>query len=119
PGVRARALTHLTAKWAWMREQAGGLHLLRLSYDGHDVPDPLATARADASALLGVDVGPVIDGAVVPWVRAAPGTHAVDGMRRIGEAESGTGLAAVIAAAEREAESLLDDRSGHPDTAPD
>lgn len=119
PGVRARALTHLTAKWAWVREQAGGLHLLRLSYDGHDVSDPLETARVDASALLGVDVGPVVDGAVVPWVRAAPRTHAVDGMRRIGEAESGTGLAAVIAAAEREAESLLDDRSGHPDAASD
>jgi protoporphyrinogen/coproporphyrinogen III oxidase len=119
PGVRARALTHLTAKWEWMRERAEGRHLLRLSYDGHDLPDPLETAAADASALLGVDVGPVIDGAVVPWVRAAPASHAVDGMRRIGEAESGTGLAAVIAAAEAEAERLLDERSTDPDAATD
>jgi protoporphyrinogen/coproporphyrinogen III oxidase len=119
PGVRARALTHLTAKWEWMRERAEGRHLLRLSYDGHDIPDPLETARADASTLLGIDVGAVVDGAVVPWIRAAPASHAVDGMRRIGEAESGTGLAAVIAAAEAEAERLLDERSTTPGAATD
>lgn len=119
PGVRTRALTHLTAKWAWMRDAAAGLHLLRLSYDGHDLPDAVATAATDASRLLGSDIGTIVDAVVVPWVRAAPSTHAVDGMRRIGEAETGTGLAAVIAAAEREAESLLDERSANPGTATD
>ena len=34
PGVAARALTHLTAKWPWLAERAGGLQALRLSYDG-------------------------------------------------------------------------------------
>jgi len=38
-----------------------------------------------------------------------PRTHAVDGMHYVGEAVSGTGLAAVIARAESEAERLLGD----------
>jgi hypothetical protein len=37
-----------------------------------------------------------------------PRTHAVDGMHYVGEAGAGTGLAAVIAQAESEAEGLLD-----------
>lgn len=110
-GVRARALTHLTAKWDWIRERAHGLHLLRLSYDGHDAVDAAATALHDASTLLGVPLETAVDAVVVPWTRAAPQTHAVDGMRRIGEAVTGTGLAAVVAAAEREAERLLGDGS--------
>jgi hypothetical protein len=40
-------------------------------------------------------------------------------MRRIGEAVTGTGLAAVVAAAEREAERLLDDDPTDADTATD
>ncbi|MGN6502432.1 MAG: protoporphyrinogen/coproporphyrinogen oxidase, partial [Pseudolysinimonas sp.] len=32
-GVGARALTHVTAKWDWVREAAEGRHVLRLSYD--------------------------------------------------------------------------------------
>jgi oxygen-dependent protoporphyrinogen oxidase len=119
PGVRARALTHLTAKWEWMRERARGLHLLRLSYDGHGVPDVERAARSDAATLLGVGLDTVRDTVVVPWRRAAPAAHAVDGMRRIGEAESGTGLAAVIAAAEQQAERLLDERSTEHDPAAD
>jgi oxygen-dependent protoporphyrinogen oxidase len=119
PGVRARALTHLTAKWDWMRERAGGLHLLRLSYDGHDVPDAAETARRDAATLLGTPLDTVVDAVVVPWTRAAPQTHAVDGMHRIGEAGTGTGLAAVIGAAEREAGRLLDEGSTDPDSATD
>jgi len=43
----------------------------------------------------------------VTWERAVPRTHAVDGMHYVGEAVSGTGLAAVIAQAESEAERLL------------
>jgi oxygen-dependent protoporphyrinogen oxidase len=111
PGVRARALTHLTAKWEWLRERAHGIHLLRLSYDGRPTDDLRATAARDAATLLGADLGRVLDSVVIGWTRAAPATHAVDGMRRIGEAESGTGLASVIARAEREAERLLDEGS--------
>lgn len=119
PDVRARALTHLTAKWEWVREKANGLHLLRLSYDGHELDDLAATALRDASTLLGVPLDAAVDTVVVPWTRAASQTHAVDGMRRIGEAVTGTGLAAGVAAAEREAERLLDDAAADADTATD
>ncbi len=109
PGVGARALTHLTAKWPWLRERAVGIHLLRLSYDGAQADHAalLERAEADAATLLGTPIGHRVDGDVVEWSRAAPRSHAVDGMRFIGEAESGTGLAAVIAHAEREAGNLL------------
>ena len=105
PGVGARALTHLTVKWPWLTEAAGGLHVLRLSYDG-DTGD-VERAVADAGRLLGIPLNAPIDADVVAWERAVPRTHAVDGMRYVGEAGAGTGLAAVIAQAESEAEHLL------------
>lgn len=107
PGVRARALTHLTAKWAWVAESAGGLHALRLSYDG-DGDGALERAAADAAAVLGVPIEKVVDAASTTWERAAPRLHAVDGMRYVGESGSGTGLAAVIGQAQVQAESILD-----------
>lgn len=110
PGVAARALTHLTAKWEWIAAASGGLHALRLSYDG-DRPDALARARDDAGVLLGVPIDRVVDAASNTWERAAPRAHAVDGMRYVGESGSGTGLAAVIAQAELEAGRILDDGS--------
>jgi oxygen-dependent protoporphyrinogen oxidase len=112
-GVGARALTHLTAKWPWLAERAGGLHALRLSYDGStgDGPADVARAVADAGALLGIPIDHPVDADVVTWERAAPREHAVDGMHYVGEAGSGTGLAAVIAQAESEAERLLGDGS--------
>ena len=45
--VGARALTHATAKWEWLRDAAAGRHVLRLSYDVTPA-DPVAAARADA-----------------------------------------------------------------------
>lgn len=105
----ARALTHATAKWPWLAERAGGRHVLRLSYD--DLPDDaVEQASRDATTLLGVPIGRVDDSAVVGWERAAPRTHAVDGMRYVGEA-GGTGLAAVIQQADAEAERGLDSDS--------
>jgi oxygen-dependent protoporphyrinogen oxidase len=108
-GVGARALTHLTVKWPWLAERAGGLQAIRLSYDrsAGDGAADIARAVADAGTLLGMPVGEPVDAAVVTWERAVPRTHAVDGMRFVGEAGSGTGLAAVIAQAESEAERLL------------
>ncbi|WP_018773846.1 protoporphyrinogen oxidase [Arthrobacter sp. 131MFCol6.1] len=99
PGVQAKALTHATAKWAWLAEQAGpGRHVLRLSYGRSAAPGAvtprampesrgggLATAPrsddelfraalADASALLAVPVGAgdVADWDVVRWAGALP-----------------------------------------------
>ena len=111
PGVAARAMTHLTVKWPWLAERTGGMHALRLSYDadsaGSDGSAPHERAPADAAALLGMPIGRVVDAASVTWERAAPRTHAVDGMHYVGEAGAGTGLAAVIGQAEAEAEALL------------
>lgn len=102
--VAARALTHATAKWEWLREAAAGRHVLRLSYDA--VPsDPVATARADAEALLGVALPVVVDAAQVTWVRPTA-AGSVDGIV-VGETVAGSGLAGIVAHAERTAAELL------------
>ncbi len=101
-GIRARALTHATAKWEWLRERANGTHVLRLSYD--DEPANLAEiARADASALLGVDLPEPLDFARVEWTRPTPGPAA-----DVGETVAGSGLAGIIAQATAYAEHLLE-----------
>ncbi|MGN6271881.1 MAG: protoporphyrinogen/coproporphyrinogen oxidase [Protaetiibacter sp.] len=97
PGVAARALTHLSAKWQWLAD-ASPLQFIRLSYDD-DVEVTPELARRDAEALLGASLPHPVDTATVRWQRAGRRTdtaHAIDGMRRVGEAESGTGLAAVV-----------------------
>ncbi|HTE60712.1 MAG TPA: FAD-dependent oxidoreductase [Solirubrobacteraceae bacterium] len=102
-GVAARALTHVTAKWPWVAETAGGRHVLRLSYDGTldgGVREIEARAVSDATVLLGTPIASLIDSAIVPWERAAQRMHAVDGMQYVGESESGTGIAAVVAQAD-------------------
>jgi oxygen-dependent protoporphyrinogen oxidase len=98
-GVQARALTHVTAKWPWVAEAARGRQVLRLSYDGE--PDGIeARAARDAGLLLGTSLPHPEGVAVVTWERAAPAVHAVDGMHYVGEAVSGTGIAAVVAQAD-------------------
>lgn len=137
-GVAAKALTHSTAKWAWLRDQAGpGSHVLRLSFGrvgdtpadvGLASPDDLLYrhALADASTLLGVaiDEADVLDWDVVRWAGALP--HASVGHRErvarirgavAAAAESlavtggwlaGTGLVAVIDDARLRATALAD-----------
>lgn len=102
--VGARALTHATAKWAWLADAAGGRHVLRLSYD--DLPeDPVASARADAAALLGVAL-PVPEGtAHVTWFRPAAAI-APAGITVVGETAAGSGLAGIITHAEAAASAL-------------
>jgi oxygen-dependent protoporphyrinogen oxidase len=104
--VEARALTHATAKWHWLAESADGRHVLRLSYD-EPPGDPLAQATRDATLLLGQPIGRVDAHVTVTWERAAPPTHAVDGMHVVGESGGGTGLAAIVAQAESEADGML------------
>ncbi len=94
PGVQAKALTHATAKWAWLAERTGpGRHVLRLSYGRAVAPgatqephgggaaaaprsddELFRAAVADASALLGVPVnaGDVAGWDVVRWAGALP-----------------------------------------------
>lgn len=109
PGIRARALTHATAKWAWLRERLRGNHVVRLSYDTAH-PDMVETARADAAALLGVDLPPsaVQGSAVVTWVRPEPVDPADHPQYvLVGEQVAGSGLAGVIRQAEETAERLI------------
>ena len=95
--VRAKALTHATAKWAWLARDAGpGRHVVRLSYgvagspavgsyatpEGTEPADPralgdgalTALALRDASTLLGVALSPaqVVASARVAWSQALP-----------------------------------------------
>lgn len=138
PGsVRAKALTHATAKWPWLarrvRDAVGpGRHVVRLSYGriGEPTPEPTAEEAArDASALLGVDLAGRVrdslhqhwDGALPPptpayraavkefeqAVLAEPGVDATGGWI------AGTGLAAIVGHARRTVERL-----GEPGTAP-
>ncbi|SDK57314.1 oxygen-dependent protoporphyrinogen oxidase [Arthrobacter sp. ov407] len=94
PGVQAKALTHATAKWAWLAERTGpGRHVLRLSYGRAVAPGATPESRgggapaaprsddelfraalADASALLAVPVsaGDVAGWDVVRWAGALP-----------------------------------------------
>jgi len=100
-GIRARALTHSTGKWAWLRERTNGRHVLRLSYDTE--PENLAeAARADASALLGVALPRPVDVARVEWTRPDAGTEAA-----VGETVAGSGLAGIVAQATATADGLL------------
>jgi oxygen-dependent protoporphyrinogen oxidase len=124
PGVDARALTHLTAKWEWVAEALPGRHAVRLSYDG--VPDDaVATATRDAGILLGSPLRELHEATRHTWERVTP--RLVDGVVAggdapadmlaagdaladdvladdvvaVGETVSGTGLASVVPHAER------------------
>lgn len=89
-GIEAKALTHATAKWEWLADEAGaGTHVVRLSYgrSGDAVPgvageghapetdnELFAAAMRDAASLLGVGITPeeVLGWDVVRWQGALP-----------------------------------------------
>jgi len=128
-GIRAKALTHSTAKWPWLAARTGpGTHVLRLSYNAESAPhgceELREQARADAERLLGVPIpaSGILGFDRVEWARparaaTASGSAASDsaalgaatprGVTVIGEAVAGTGLAAVIAQAKQGADNLL------------
>jgi oxygen-dependent protoporphyrinogen oxidase len=118
PGVRAKALTHATAKWQWLaRELGSGRHVLRLSYDATalDGVDSLREqARTDAATLLGVPIPAesVLGFDRVDWTAPARPEAVPEGVVVIGESVAGTGLASVIAHARAQSGSLLNDRQG-------
>ena len=117
-GIRARALTHSTAKWRWLADQAEGKHVIRLSYDedgaGQAADNLHETARADAEALLGVPIPAtaVLDFARVEWYRPKRYTPSPDDIPLAGESIAGTGLASVVARSEALAAQLLEDAEG-------
>lgn len=122
--VRAKALTHATAKWAWLdRATPPGVHLLRLSY-GRPGEEPGRTvdadgARREAATLLGTPLAPgqVLDARLVRRDRGVPASAAADpalvplldrvraarGLAVCGAWVAGTGLAAVVPHAQAEA----------------
>lgn len=102
--VAARALTHVSAKWAWVRAAAPGREVLRLSYESAPTID---RARRDAEVLLGVSIpeARVVAAEATTWMRAGR-IEAGESIPITGEQVAGTGLAAVIDHAQRLAERL-------------
>ncbi|MDO5093624.1 MAG: FAD-dependent oxidoreductase [Propionibacteriaceae bacterium] len=102
PGLKARSLTHYSAKWPWSR---GAADIIRLSYPPDAAPDR-SQVISDAALLLGRDVH-ALDFAVVRWPavpRALPlaeraQLHASlpDGLRVAGAWVAGNGIEAAIA----------------------
>ena len=128
PGVAAKALTHSTAKWAWLRDLAGGREVLRLSYgrrgqapatSGLGNAELTAVVRADASALLGRPIAGQVAVHRTGWRVLPPGTPGVAAARQwlteqqdhslavAGAGVAGVGLAAVVPHARAEILRLL------------
>lgn len=128
----AKALTHATAKWGWLREAAGAKHVVRVSFGAQG--EPAATAERDdeaaarlaldeASALLGV---PLPESALIASHRARftqsqpasligaadrrravrTAVQNVGGLAVVGAWLAGTGLAQVVPDAKEEADRL-------------
>ncbi len=117
PGIRAKALTHATAKWPWLAAHLEpGVHVLRLSYDvevarEHQPGQFRKWAREDAERLLGVAIPPetVLGFDRVEWAKPAASRSVPAGVAVVGESVAGAGLAAVIGQAKRESGKMLTD----------
>ncbi|WP_206476628.1 protoporphyrinogen oxidase [Microbacterium sp. KRD172] len=128
----AKALTHATAKWSWLRETAGGRHIVRVSFGAQG--EPAATAALDdeeaarlalseAADMLGVPLpeSMLVDSHRARFTQAQPASligaaerrvavraavQKVDGLAVVGAWLAGTGLAQVIPDAKNEADRL-------------
>ncbi|MFF1571550.1 protoporphyrinogen oxidase [Leifsonia sp. NPDC058292] len=121
--VTAKAMTHSTAKWAWLARETGeNRHLVRLSYGragreaetvGLSDDDVRKLALADAGKLLNIpfEESALIDFARTPWTSALPyaaigegeriaavrrGVEPIVGLEATGSWLTGTGLASVV-----------------------
>lgn len=118
----AKALTHSTAKWEWVRRAAGSRHVVRVSFGAQGEPAATAVlddeaaadlARREASVLLGVDIAlaAVVAAHRARYVQAQPASvigsgerrdaaraavRAVPGLAAVGAWLAGTGLAQVV-----------------------
>ena len=131
--VRAKALSHLSAKWPWVGAELRALHgpdvhALRLSYGRLGQPRPqvdLQVALDDVAALTGVRIEPeaVIDHMLVRWDGTLPPVTPayrertrrleeqlapVTGLEVTGAWVAGTGIAAVVEHARAAAGRLVD-----------
>lgn len=119
----AKALTHVTAKWPWAAaDRAAGDHLVRLS--ARDATAPGLDTRADVAREVSLLTGVQIDADAirglesVVWndavaARPVDADHesllAARGIRLVGAAVAGTGLASVIPHARAVARDLADE----------
>ncbi|WP_454169500.1 protoporphyrinogen/coproporphyrinogen oxidase [Microbacterium paulum] len=129
--TRAKALTHVTAKWAWAQAAApAGRHLVRLSArdaDAAGLETPADIAR-EVSQLTGLDIAPadVVDIVRQEWtdavasartaaLLAAADRSPVDpAVRLAGASVAGTGLASVVPHARALAAALIADLAAGP-----
>lgn len=111
PSVLAKAMTHYSAKWPWVREVATkgpAVEVLRISYPEHVFPTS-EQVIADASALTGVDIATedVAAMASLVWeampARISPETRdtliagaAEVGVELVGAWLDGNGMAAIV-----------------------
>ncbi|WP_430591919.1 protoporphyrinogen oxidase [Humidisolicoccus flavus] len=119
-GRKAKALTHATAKWEWLREAAAGRHVVRVSFGRAGAPPATATlsddeaialAKSEAEIMLGVPLGTVIGAKRVRYEQAQPAAQLgiaaqrarlldaitpIETLEVVGAWVSGTGLASVI-----------------------
>ncbi|WP_341947384.1 FAD-dependent oxidoreductase [Microbacterium sp. LWH11-1.2] len=128
----AKALTHSTAKWGWLRDAAGDREIVRVSFGAQGEPaatadlnddDAALLALREASALLGVPLAPAnllaahraryvqsqpasIIGSGERRAAARAAVQAVPGVAVVGAWLAGTGLAQVIPDAKDEADRL-------------
>ena len=135
--VRAKALSHLSAKWPWVGAELRALHgpdvhALRLSYGRPGQPRPqvdLQVALDDVAALTGVRIEPeaVIDHMLVRWDGTLPPVTPayrertrrleeqlapVKGLEVTGAWVAGTGIAAVVEHARAAAGRLMGSHGG-------
>jgi len=103
-GSGAKALTHATAKWAWLAREAHGHHIVRLSYGIDNARDARPHALEDAAHLLGVPLeeSQLRDIERVQWHDSAPARvedrEPVPGLHLVGSAAGLSGIAAIAAA---------------------
>ncbi|MFF3026903.1 protoporphyrinogen/coproporphyrinogen oxidase [Microbacterium sp. NPDC057944] len=128
----AKALTHSSAKWRWVREAAGERQVVRVSFGAQgeaaatsalDDADAARLALREASALLGValDESALVASHRARFVQSQPASiigsgdrraaaraavQAVPGLAAVGAWLAGTGLAQVIPDAKEEADRL-------------
>lgn len=128
----AKALTHATAKWGWLREAADGRHVVRVSFGAQGEPaataalDDVAAARLaldEASAMLGVELpaSALVAAHRSRFTQAQPASligaadrrrevraavQKTDGLAVVGAWLAGTGLAQVVPDAKNEADRL-------------
>lgn len=126
----AKALTHATAKWEWLRAAAGDRHVVRVSFGAQGEPAATAALDDDAAARLALSEAEALLGLTLPEsalvashrarftqsqpssligaadrrrdVRAA--VQKADGLGVAGAWLSGTGLAQVVPDAKAEAD---------------